>query len=67
MIRLLALIVPETFPLEGGIMEGMKSIFPLTSIGLGGLIFNTLCLRSVDTTYFQVSSAMAMSRPSKTC
>jgi GDP-fucose transporter C1 len=40
---------------------GMK-LMPLVSVGIVALVFNTLCLRNVDASFFQVRSVALISR-----
>ena len=55
LLQLSAKLLPSVLKVEPLTMQLMKDILPLTLVGLAGLVFNTLCLRSVDTTFFQVS------------
>ena len=35
-------------------LQVAKSLFPVVSVNIIGLVFNTLCLRDVDASFFQV-------------
>jgi len=35
-------------------MEVAKKLFPVVSVNIIGLVFNTLCLRDVEASFFQV-------------
>jgi len=40
-------------------------LFPVVAINIVGLVFNTLCLREVEATFFQVLSAFYLPRPAQ--
>jgi GDP-fucose transporter C1 len=48
-------IWPRRLHLDSLTVKETMHLAPLVIVGLVGLIFNTFCLRDVDTTFFQVS------------
>lgn len=60
LLRLGSVFMPSTLPVRATTWQDTKDLLPLTAVGLAGLIFNTLCLRSVDTTFFQIARGMVL-------
>lgn len=40
--------------------ETAKKLFPVVLVGVVGLVFNTLCLRGVEATFFQIARGMVL-------
>lgn len=55
LLRVASFFSPQRFRLEPLTLQETLTILPLNLVGLTGLVFNTFCLRDVDTTFFQVS------------
>ncbi|KAF9056090.1 hypothetical protein BJ165DRAFT_1522041 [Panaeolus papilionaceus] len=41
-------------------LETAKKLFPVVSVNIVGLVFNTLCLRDVDASFFQIARGLVL-------
>ncbi|KAJ6503383.1 hypothetical protein C8R47DRAFT_200947 [Mycena vitilis] len=41
-------------------LETAKKLFPVVSVNIVGLVFNTLCLRGVDASFFQIARGLVL-------
>ncbi|KAF8323807.1 hypothetical protein DL93DRAFT_20412 [Clavulina sp. PMI_390] len=60
LLRIAAVFHPQRFRTEPFTFEEARIIFPVNAVGIGGLVFNTFCLRDVDATFFQIARGLLL-------
>ena len=60
LLHLTAAIFPSRVDLPKLSSESAKKLAPVITVNIVGLIFNTLCLRDVDASFFQIARGMVL-------
>ncbi|KLO06789.1 hypothetical protein SCHPADRAFT_945815 [Schizopora paradoxa] len=60
LLHLTAALFPKRVDLPNLNMEAAKKLTPVVAVNIIGLVFNTLCLRDVDASFFQIARGMVL-------
>jgi GDP-fucose transporter C1 len=60
LLHLSSLLIPSKIDLPKLTLPSAKLLFPVVFINIVGLVFNTLCLRGVEASFFQIARGMVL-------
>ena len=60
LLHLSAALFPKRVDLPNINMDAAKKLTPVVAVNIIGLVFNTLCLRDVDASFFQIARGMVL-------